>query len=92
MANAKASNDHRHCAVFFAHFVQARTATWDDHVDVIIHFQELRHQFTIWLFNVLHGSRWQTCFIQRRLDHFDQFHVREKRLFATAQNRGVTGF
>ncbi len=57
MAYANTTGDHRNGRLLAAQLVQARTAAWDEHVDVFVHAQHLVNQSTVGAFNRLHGTR-----------------------------------
>src|SRR5690625_3224024 len=69
--------------------MQSLPAARDDHVDVLVHPQQLRHQLAIGVVDVLDRVRRDPFTLQRRLDDFDERHVTAQRLATTSQNRRV---
>ncbi|MNS63647.1 hypothetical protein D3C72_967480 [compost metagenome] len=92
MTHANPAGDHRNGRLFAAQLVQARPTAWDQHVDVFIHAQHFIHQRTIRAFDSLYRTGWQAALFQRLLDDVNGGRVGSPRLFAPAQNGGVTGF
>ncbi len=91
MADADPAGNDRDAAVLAAEFMQSGAAAGDEHVDVLIHLQQLIHQRTVRRENALHRVLGEAGRLQRIMDSVHQRLVGADGLFAAAQNGGVAG-
>ena len=92
VADAHAAGNDGDGGLLAAELVQRRTAAGNDHVDIRIKAQKLRHQRTVAAGNVLDGVNGKPHVLERAAYHIHQRPARAQRVAATAQDDGVARF